>query len=253
MVPFFSHIFLSSFSFLAFSITGDIEFDSFYDHQADYSHFRGRVTDRNKTSSIIKVSSSYGNIKFFHAGDEVDFILPTKPKKENTFCKGWVRQIEKGYFVLFVENLSPCWVKKASFRRGTMLSFYSSILAKRIRTASAHRAQLIRRREDSLQQLNEINHFLRTYDQQKDLIVAEYEKKILAIHKDREDELNGLVLRKRDHIGDQEELNKRLDRLDRDISFYRVEAIQRGPNRWSLDHSLGLPVLKRPQSPKFIK
>ena len=52
--------------------------DSFYDPKHDYSTFTGRVTDRDDTASIVKISSENRNIKFFRSGDMVRFRLASK-------------------------------------------------------------------------------------------------------------------------------------------------------------------------------
>ena len=61
-----------------------IDTDSFYDKTFDYSKFSGRVTDRDATASIVKVSSETKNVRFF--GLILAAILVVE-KNDNSFKK----------------------------------------------------------------------------------------------------------------------------------------------------------------------
>lgn len=223
------------------------ETDSFYDESTNYSLFSGRVSDRDPSMNILKISSENGNVKFFRAGDQVNFRVASK---EDEFCKGYVRSSEEKFFVLYVTDLHPCWKEDTYFRRGTLLIFNSPQLAVRVLEGSSYRNVLLGRRKELFGQLNNVNHFIWTFDQQKVLLAADYDKKILELQKLKQREIGDLISKKNDNLKLQRELIKRVDQLDRDLELYRVEKNELYVDRWHMDQDLGLPVQKRPQELK---
>ncbi|MCK6594871.1 MAG: hypothetical protein L6Q33_06705 [Bacteriovoracaceae bacterium] len=225
--------------------TLNVDMDSFFDPKFDYSIFSGRVTDKDDTTSIIKVSSESRNIKFFRAGDKVQFRVPSK--KESEFCEAFVRGIEQHYFVLYVKDLSPCFGGDDYFRRGTSLIFFSPKLLDRVREASVFRATLFTKKKDFLSQLNQLNHDVWNYEEQKMKIAAEYDKKIAEIEKQKQLALDQHLSRKNDYVVLQRELIYRLDNIDKEIDFYRIEKEDPLFDRWHKDQDLGYPVFERPE------
>jgi len=222
--------------------------DSFFDPKYDYSEFTGRVTDRDDTNSIFKISSENRNIKFFRSGDLVKFRLASKDTKS---CMGYVRSVEEDYFVMFVKDITKCWGLQKYFRRGAMLVFESGTLASRVRDASTFRIVLLKRRRDFYKQLNDVNHFVWSYDQEKVKLAAEFDEKIAALKQAKIEGIDMLQTKKKDSINLQRELSYRLDKLDKDLEFYRIDKDEPKIDRWHLDHDLGKPVGKRPRGIKF--
>ena len=224
--------------------------DSFLDPNRNYRFFTGRVTDRDKGTNILKISSEDQNTKFFRAGDKVKFRLARGGKG---YCESYIRSVEEGYFVLYIKEIFPCFGEEKYFRRGTLLIFDSASLAKRVKDASRHRVTLLKRKQDFYNQLNGVNHFLWSFDQQKVLVAAEFDKKLLQLRKSKEDALELLQSKRKDQLRLQKELVFRLDRLDHDLDFYRIDNTELLIDRWHLDHDLGLPVGRRPQKHKDAK
>jgi hypothetical protein len=227
-----------------------MQLDPFYDMNADYALFSGRISDRDKTSNVLKVSSENANIKFFKVGDPVSFNIARYPDKRH--CEGTIRDVEKGYVVIFVKNLMPCWDRSAYLRRGTILNFFTEVLADRVVDASLYRMVLLKRREDYFKQMNGINHFIWSFDQQKVLLASEFDKKILELQKQKQKAIDELLGKKKYNAHLQKELAYRLDVLERDLDFYRINKSDSEGNRWQLDHDLGKPVDTRPQEIKVI-
>lgn len=221
-----------------------VEVDSFFDPKYDYAIFSGRVTDKDDTTSIIKVSAESKNIKFFRSGDKVQFRLPSK---KDDFCEAFVRGIEENYFVLYVKDLSPCYGTDEYFRRGTSLIFFSPKLLDRVREASVFRATLFQKKKDFLSQLNQLNHDVWNYEEQKMKIAAEYDKKIAEIEKQKQLALDQHLSKKNDYVTLQRELIYRLDNIDKEIEFYRVEKEEPLFDRWHQDQDLGYPVFEKPE------
>lgn len=224
--------------------TLSVEVDSFFDPKYDYSIFSGRITDRDETVSIIKVSAESRNIKFFRSGDKVQFRLPSK---NGEYCEAFVRGIEENYFVLYVKDLSPCYGTDEYFRRGTSLIFFSPKLLDRVREASIFRATLFQKKKDFLSQLNQLNHDVWNYEEQKMKVAAEYDKKIAELEKQKQLALDQHLSRKNDYVTLQRELIYRLDNIDKEIEFYRVEKEEPLFDRWHKDQDLGYPVFEKPE------
>ena len=218
--------------------------DSFYDEKKDYAKFSARITDRDKSANIIKVTSENRNIKFFRAGDEIRFNIASMKNKEK--CVAHVRSVEPRYFVAFVKDLNPCWGSEDYFRRGTVLVIESYRLAERVREASVYRRVLLSRKKSFFGQLNNVNHFVWSYNQQKIKVAAKYDKKIMEIKNRKQNALEELQLNKKDQVYLQKELIYRLDSIDNDLEFYRIESDELAIDRWHMDHDLGIPVGKRP-------
>ncbi len=221
----------------------NVQVDSFFDPKYDYSIFSGRVTDRDDTASILKVSSESRNIKFFRSGDKVQFRLPSK---DGEYCEAFVRGIEEDYFVLYVKDLTPCYSADEYFRRGTSLIFFSPKLLDRVREASIFRATLFQKKKDFLSQLNQLNHDVWNYEEQKMRLAAEYDKKIAEIEKQKQLALDQHLSKKNDYVTLQRELIYRLDNIDKEIDFYRVEKEEPLFDRWHKDQDLGYPVFEKP-------
>jgi hypothetical protein len=222
-----------------------IDTDSFYDTSFDYSKFSGRVTDRDATASVVKIASETNNVKFFRAGDLVEFRIQSN--KDSEYCQGYVRSIEESYFVMFVKDLFPCFPKEEYFRRGTALVMKSAKLAQRVREASVFRASLMNKKKDFMVQLNGINSDIWNFEERKVQEAADYDRRIAEMEKEKLRALDNLLTSKNDQIKLQRELAYRLDNIDKELVFYRVEKQELLFDRWHLDQDLGHPVYERPE------
>lgn len=218
------------------------------DPNVDYERFSGRVSDKDDNQRIFKVHVENNNTKFFRAGDTVEFKVNLRENKE--FCRGFVRSVEDFHFTIYVETLAPCYSNSDYFRRGTVLNFYSKVLGLRVFEASKYREQLILRKEDFLKQLNGINHFLWTFDQQKVKTAADYDEQINRLQREKRRALDDMITLKQERLVLQNELMKKLNELDESLLFYRVERQELMTDRWQMDHDQGLPVGHRPQEIK---
>lgn len=222
-----------------------IDADSFFDPKFDYDSFSGRVTDRDATTSIVKIASENKNVKFFRAGDLVEFKIQNN--KESDFCQGFVRSIEPDYFVMYTKDLQPCFPKEEYFRRGTALIMRSEKLGQRVREASVYRASLINTKKDFMGQLNGINGDVWNFEERKIQVAADYDRRIVEMEKEKLRALDELLNRRNDQIKLQRELAFRLDNIDRELDFYRIEKHELIFDRWHLDKDLGYPVYDRPE------
>lgn len=218
------------------------------DPNVDYERFSGRVSDKDDNGRIFKIHVENNNTKFFRAGDSVQFKVALR--ETNDWCKGFVRSVDDFYFTIYVESLRPCFSKSDYFRRGTALNFFSPTLALRVFEASKYREQLIMRKEDFLRQLNGINHFLWTFDQQKVKLAADYDEKINELQRLKRKALDDMINLKQERLVLQNELMNKLNELDDSLKFYRVERQELLTDRWHLDHDQGLPFGQRPQKVK---
>lgn len=216
--------------------------------QTDYENFSGRVTDKDDGGRIFKVKVENNNTKFFRAGDEVQFKVNLQDNKK--FCQGFIRSVEDFHFAMYVESLAPCYSASEYFRRGTVLNFNSPVLAQRIFEATKYREQLILKKEDFLRQLNDINHFVWTFDQQKVKTAASYDEQINRLQREKRKAVDDLITLKHERLILQNELMKKLNELDESLHFYRVERQELLTDRWNLDHDAGLPFGQRPQEIK---
>ncbi len=124
------------------------------------------------------------------------------------------------------------------------------MLEGRVFEATKYRELLILRKDDFLKQLNGINHFLWTFDQQKVKVAADYDQRIVEMQKARQKALDDLIQYKQEQLVLQAELMGKLNELDAALKFYQVERRELLTDRWNMDHDMALPVGQRPQDPK---
>ena len=219
---------------LGTSARGKTPPSSHYDKSFDYSRFIGRMTDRNKNGNILKIYSKNTNVKHLRSGDQVFFKYPFDSP---AYCKGSVRNTEEhNYFVIYAHDLSPCLRKgEIGIRRGSKLHFLSHRLLVRVRDAHLQHQALLNRREQFLKELDGINHFIWTYQQQKIKTSAKYKEEMVKIQKDEQRALDILKEKKKDGLLLQRELNQRLDKLDQDLIFYRIEKAKKIQESWKQD------------------
>ena len=216
--------------------------------EIDYERFSGRVSDKDDTSRVLKIRVDNNNTKFFRAGDLVLFRVNLKDNRK--YCRAFVRDNEDFHFTIYVESFAPCFSSDEYFKRGTVLNFYSPALAIRIFEATKYREQLVVRKEDFLKQLNDINNFLWTFDQQKVKVAADYDAKINELQREKRKALDDLITLKQERLILQNELMGKLNELDGSLLFYRVERQELMTDRWNLDHDQSLPFGQRPQAMK---
>lgn len=219
----------------------------FIDPEIDYSIFMGRVTDKDKTGRIVKIKSESNNSKFLKAGDIVRFKVNNHQDRNS--CKASVRAVEDHYFSVYVQDFSGCWEDKY-FPRGLQLVFRSDLMARRVYEASEYRKLLLLRKEGFLGQLNEINNFLWTYDQQKLQTAADYDKQINELKRQKQLALDNMIQRKQESLLLQTELVQKLDSLDESLDHYKIERQEYLLDRWVMDNDTGLPYGRRPQEMK---
>ena len=204
--------------------------------------FTARMTDRDDSLRTLKMSSENSYTRFFKKGDALQFHLP---RKKDRRCDGFIKGAEEGFFVVSVKNLDSCWDKSEYFRRGTLLTIYSPKLRSRVFGAKNYKLILKGRRDDHLKQLNEINHFIWSYDQQRIQLAASFDEQIIAIEKERQEALRELTNRKRDSTRLQQSLTYQLDKLEKDLSFYNVEKEDLLVDKQHLYDPFGLPIVKK--------
>lgn len=222
--------------------------NSFIDPKSDYSRFMGRVTDKSDSGNILKIQVENNNSKFLKAGDLIYFKVNNQEKGQ--FCKASVRSVEDFYFSMFVQDYKACWDTSKYFPRGMQLNFKTTKLAQRVFEASKYRELLILRKEAFLKQLNDINHFLWTFDQQRLKSAAQYDEEINALIREKRLALDNLMHKKQENILLQSELVKKLDSVDESLNHYKVERQEYLTDRWYMDHEQDLPVIRRPQKMK---
>ena len=223
--------------------------ESLFDPNLDYKKFSGRMTDRDKVGDILKVFTENKNIKFLRPGDPLEFRLPNQ---SDSFCRGFIKVVEKDYLTLYVKNLFSCFKKGEYMRRGSQMVFYAPVLEERIKDAGLYRVILLRKKEEYWNQLRKMNQFIWNYDQRKIKVSADYDKRIVALENKKRKELDILLGKKRDQVLLQKEIVKKIEMLDSDLDFYIIDQYEPELDRWHLDHDLGLPVGKKPQKKKQI-
>ena len=221
------------------------EIGAFYDTSEDYSKTVARITDRDATGTVFKVKGEDENLKFLRSGDLIMFHMPGKNKKEK--CEGYVRSAEFDYLIIFVKDSMKCWKSDGHIRLGTILKIYSDDLDARVAEASIHRVALLKRKNDYVLQLRSINNFVWSYNAKRVQVSADYDQKILDMKDQKARALSSISLKKKNSINLQDDLAFKLDKIEKELEFYRVRAREFYSDRWFMDHDLGKPINKRPQ------
>ena len=224
------------------------EVSAFYNKDVNYAQTVARITDRDASGTVFKIRGEDPNLKFLRSGDKISFHMPGKNKKEQ--CVAYVRSSEFDYIIIFVKDYQQCWKHDGKIRLGTILKIYSDDLSSRVSGASLHRVTLLKKKEDFIIQLKELNNFIWAYNAKRVQVAANFDKKILDIQKAKAKALSFVSLKKKSSLILQDELAFKLDEVDKELEFYRVEKREFYSDRWFMDHDLGKPVNKRPQDLK---
>jgi hypothetical protein len=222
--------------------------NAYIDKNVDYTKFMGRVSDKSKNGNILKVKVENNNTKFLKAGDIVYFRVNNHKSKDA--CKASVRSVENFYFSMYVQDFGACWSEDRYFPRGMQLNFDSEKLSDRVFEASKYREILILRKESFLSQLNEINYYLWTFEQQKIKEAAKYDEQINELLREKRLAMDNLTNKKEENIILQHELGKKLNSIDESLNHYKVERQEYLTDRWYMDHEQSLPVFSRPRNLK---
>lgn len=231
--------------------TTDPDNGKFIDPSVNYEKFMGRVSDKSDSGKILKIKVSNNNTKFLKVGDELLFKVNNHNKRR--FCRGSVRSVEDYYFAISVQDFSQCWGRDQYFPRGTQLNFTAKVLSERVFSASKYREILILRKDGFLKQLNGINHFLWTYEQQKLKTAAKFDERINELRRSKQVALDRLIQNKQDNLVLQGELIKKLDSVDQSLDHYKIERREYLVDRWNMDHDQSLPFGREPQKEKQLK
>lgn len=218
--------------------------NSFIDPSIDYSRFVGRVTDKDDSGKILKIYVENNNTKFLKAGDLVYFKVNNHD--DRNFCKASVNGVEDNYFSVYVQDFNGCWSDDKFFPRGLQLNFKTDLMATRVFEASEYRKILLMRKESFVKQLNDINSFVWTFQQQKLKTAIEFDQKINDLKREKQLALDNLIQKKQENLLLQSELIQRLDDMDEDLNHYRVERKENFTDRWNLDQDVSLPFGERP-------
>lgn len=220
------------------------------DIKVDYQNLRGRVTDKSDEGKILKIKTQNNNIKFFKINDPIKFSinnidLPVR-------CRGLVQSLEDYYMVIKVENLSLCYPEDRYLPRGVLVNIEAPRLVQRVFEVTQYRDILSLKKDGFLKQLQSINNFLWAYPQEKINLAASYDEQINEIKKQKRIALDQLLDKKAEQIRLQGELRSKLNQLDGELEFYKVERQEYLLDRWNMDHDLGHPVGQRPQKTKQL-
>ncbi|MDA8793630.1 hypothetical protein N9N67_10295 [Bacteriovoracaceae bacterium] len=219
--------------------------DGFKDNLQDYEKFYVRITDKDDRGNVLKLKVENNNSKFLRVGDLIYFKINNYTKKEQ-YCRGTVRSVEDFYFSVYVASFSLCKERDFYLKRGTTLKIWSKDMGKRVIEASEYRKQLIMKKDGFLGQLNDINNFLYTYEEQKVKLAAEYDERVNQILEQKASALESMLQKKHESIILQNELRRQLVQTDEDLKHYRIERQELFLDRWNMDHDQGKPVTHRP-------
>ncbi|MBF0314899.1 MAG: hypothetical protein HQK50_11765 [Oligoflexia bacterium] len=220
------------------------DMDSFLDYKIDYEKFYGRVSDRDRSGNVVKIKVENNNTKFFRVGDKINLATPNDP---DDICEAFIRDVEDYYIAAYIRDLEDCKGKNEVFRIGSTLNMSSEVLKERVLYASQYRYILLKQHKDLLSQLSSVNNDIAFYQQNRVQLVAEYDKRMAELQRQKSEALDRLLWQKGENVKLQHALMRRLDMLDENIKFYRIEREEYITDRWHLDHDTGLPMGKRPQ------
>lgn len=219
---------------------------SIFDPQFDYSHFLGRLTDRDKLSNTLKIKVETSNIRFLRSADALKFSIPTI---NTNFCQANVQDIQESngnYLTIYTPDIKACWDDNDHLlRRGMQISFVSPTLQERVVAAEQMRQVYIKQKEDFLIQLNSINNFLYTFNEQITHAVSNYDKKLHQLQQERQQQIDQLLSDKENKIKIQKELVKKVEWIKNQLKYYQIERIEPVLDRWNQDLKTGFPVVPK--------
>ena len=196
--------------------------------------FSGRISKLNLAAGVIRVKTSFKNMKFLNVLDRIEFWNPTHHLHR---CAGRIQARSNDYLLYKIDKINEC-MKGVYFTTGSYLLNYSPDLEKNLATA-LQLMEILQKKRLALEgkkkrTQNDLNAFMERID----LLNQRYEILRQKLNLEWQSELHLLEEDKSKKLVDFKRLEARLNELEHKMEVYRVYDQNLVEDRWSLDPNL---------------
>lgn len=198
------------------------------------SHFKGQISRLNGTARLMRIRTTFENIKFLTRKDRVEFWNNTYPDQR---CVALVEGRTNDYLLLKVPLYETC-IRKVHFTTGTTLHFQSDDLAQNVQIARELIEILLKKRLAMKSKKERLQRELTGHVEKVDAVNKRYEILRQKLEIEWQKELSALEEDKSQAFTQFKNAEARLNEIDTKLEAYRIEDHNLKLDRWSLDPAL---------------
>lgn len=198
------------------------------------NHFAGHISRLNAPARLMRIRTTFENIKFLTRKDRLEFWNETYP---NQRCVALVEGRTNDYLLLRIPFYETC-IRRVHFTTGSYLHFESADLAQNVKIARELIQILLKKRLAMRSKKERLQKELTGHVEKVDAVNKRYEILRQKLEIEWQKELSALEEDKAQNFTEFKNAEARLNEIDVKLEAYRVEDHNLKLDRWSLDPAL---------------
>lgn len=198
------------------------------------NHFAGRISRLNAPARLMRIRTTFENIKFLTRKDRLEFWNETYPDQR---CVALVEGRTNDYLLLRIPFYETC-IRRVHFTTGSYLHFESADLAQNVKIARELIQILLKKRLAMRSKKERLQKELTGHVEKVDAVNKRYEILRQKLEIEWQKELSALEEDKAQNFTEFKNAEARLNEIDVKLEAYRVEDHNLKLDRWSLDPAL---------------
>ncbi len=202
--------------------------------EGDLGYFSGRVDHIRPEASLVRIYTTFDNLKYVNKKDKVEFWDERNTKSK---CKGYVLGKSNEYLLLKVPQYKYC-KRYVLLTPGAYLHFYGPDLVNNIKMGQevlkilikkrmAVQSRHLRRKKELDSHIEKVNSINMRFKVLRDKLESQWRKQLALVEEDRVTSLRNF-----------KELELRISDIDKKIEQYRIADENMVEDRWALDPRL---------------
>lgn len=197
----------------------------------EMSLFSGRVVSLNSESSLLKVRTSFSNLKYLNKKDRVQFWTEVSEKNK---CDGRILGKSNDYLLIKIFQYKKC-LKHHLLGRGFYLKFSSQDLVNNI-AMGKEVVSILLKKKLALEGMKENKtKEVVSYSEMVDAVNSRYDLLRQKLEDEWSGEIANLELKKSEDQKLLNDLKSRLEAVNYKLERYRISDENMKVDRWSLD------------------
>lgn len=201
---------------------------------SDYGLFSGRVSRINSIAKLMRVRTTFKNMKFLNENDSAEFYNETFPMNR---CKAIVRAKSNDYVLFYIPNYKNC-ISKVMISTGSHLFFESERLEKNIKMAEELVNILLKKRSALKAREERLKGELDIHATRIEAVNTRYETLRQKLEVEWDNEILKIEEAKSKNFTEYKATEARLNDVDHKLEKYRIHDQNLVIDRWALDPNL---------------
>lgn len=196
--------------------------------------FSGRVSRINSAAKLMRVRTTFKNMKFLNENDTTEFYNQSYPMNR---CLAIVKAKSNDYVLFHIPNYKNC-VSKVMISTGSHLFFESERLVKNIKMAEELVNILLKKRMALKAREERLKGELEVHATKVEAVNTRYETLRQKLEIEWDNEVLKIEEEKSKNFTEYKATEARLNDVDQKLEKYRVHDQNLLTDRWSLDPAL---------------